>query len=90
MQYRNYVEQIDAFADATFDIVLVDGAARPSCIMHSIHKVKPGGLLIVDNTTTYNIFQQIMPLLQDFDRTVYYGAYPTNYALDSATVYHRR
>ena len=47
--FHNYVCQIDSFADGYFDVVLVDGHARPSCIAHSYKKVKSGGLLIVDN-----------------------------------------
>lgn len=50
-QYRfeRYARQIDEFPDAFFDIVLVDGRARASCLVHGARKVRPGGLLILDN-----------------------------------------
>jgi hypothetical protein len=48
-QWRRYASSIDRFPDNHFDIVLVDGRARPSCLYHSIPKVKRGGLLVLDN-----------------------------------------
>jgi hypothetical protein len=50
MNFKKYASKIDDYADQTFDIVLVDGRARPSCIYHSVPKVKSGGYLVVDNT----------------------------------------
>lgn len=56
LEFRNYVTTIDEFADNYFDIVLVDGRSRPSCLSHSFSKVKKGGVLILDNAerTYYN------------------------------------
>ena len=34
----------------TFDIVLVDGSFRKECMLAAMPKLKPGGLLVVDNT----------------------------------------
>lgn len=50
MSFEKYARTIDQFPDHYFDLVLVDGRARPSCIQQSIPKIKPGGLLVVDNT----------------------------------------
>lgn len=47
--FKEYATAIDKFPNAYFDIVLVDGRSRPSCLLHSIKKVKKGGLLILDN-----------------------------------------
>lgn len=49
MQFRRYVEQIDSFPDAAFDIVLVDGRSRTACLAHAIRKLAPGGMLVLDN-----------------------------------------
>lgn len=46
---RNYATAIDAFPDGHFDVVLVDGRARPSCTKHALPKLRAGGLLILDN-----------------------------------------
>jgi hypothetical protein len=47
--FKNYASYIDNFPDNYFDLVLVDGRSRPSCLYHSLNKVKPGGLLVLDN-----------------------------------------
>lgn len=38
--------------DASFDVVIVDGAYRSQCLENSHAKLKPGGYLYVDNTDT--------------------------------------
>jgi len=48
--FENYVKTIDRFPDRSFDIIVVDGRARPSCIQHSLPKLKKNGFLIIDNT----------------------------------------
>jgi uncharacterized protein (DUF2249 family) len=50
LSYEQYARSIDPFPEAYFDIILVDGRARPSCIQQAIPHLKTGGLLIVDNT----------------------------------------
>ncbi|HMH32285.1 MAG TPA: hypothetical protein VK543_04600 [Puia sp.] len=47
--FEDYVKTIDAYPDAGFDLIIVDGRARPSCIKHSLRKLKKGGYLVVDN-----------------------------------------
>lgn len=46
---KGYVRGIDA-VDGDFDVVLVDGAFRMACIDAAVSRVRPGGLLVVDNT----------------------------------------
>jgi hypothetical protein len=48
--FEEYAKSIDSFPDNYFDIIVVDGRARPSCIQHGIPKLKKNGWLIVDNT----------------------------------------
>lgn len=47
--FRDYARSIERFADESFDIVVVDGRARPSCMKHAHRKVKRGGLFVLDN-----------------------------------------
>jgi Methyltransferase domain len=47
---RDYVAAIDEFGDDSFDVVIVDGIFRPQCLPHGASKVKPGGLLVLDDT----------------------------------------
>lgn len=48
-----YTGAIDAFDDASLDVVLVDGLARDACALRAVDKIRPGGLLIVDNCNWY-------------------------------------
>jgi len=47
--FEGYAKVIDNFADESFDVVLVDGRARPSCIHHAVNKIRGGGVLVLDN-----------------------------------------
>ncbi len=48
--FENYCKAIDSSPDKSFDLVLVDGRARPSCIFHALNKVKNKGYLILDDS----------------------------------------
>lgn len=45
----SYVDAIRDFPDDSFDIVVVDGRERARCVAAARSKVRPGGLLIVDD-----------------------------------------
>jgi hypothetical protein len=49
MNFRDYASSIDAFPSEHFDWILVDGRARPSCILHAIPRLKKDGFLVLDN-----------------------------------------
>jgi hypothetical protein len=48
--FQNYATSIDRYSDEYFDLVVVDGRARASCILHSIKKIKKNGILFIDNS----------------------------------------
>lgn len=48
--FKSYATKIDGFENGFFDLVLVDGRSRPSCVYHSIDKIKKGGYLVIDNS----------------------------------------
>jgi hypothetical protein len=48
--FKDYVCSIDEFDDGYFNLVIVDGRARASCVMRAINKVKPGGAILLDNS----------------------------------------
>jgi len=45
-----YVRAIDAVPDESLDFVVVDGWYRPVCALAALPKLKPAGLLLIDNT----------------------------------------
>ena len=48
--FIRYARSIDSYPDNYFDVVVVDGRARPSCIQQGLPKLKKNGWLIIDNT----------------------------------------
>lgn len=48
-----YVRFADSFADQSLDFVLVDGIGRAHCAAVALRKLKPGGLLIIDNANWF-------------------------------------
>jgi predicted O-methyltransferase YrrM len=44
-----YVAAATSFADASLDFCLVDGQYREACVAAAAPKLKPGGLLVLDN-----------------------------------------
>ena len=87
--YKDYATQIDLFADQSFDLVVVDGRARPSCIMHGARKVKPGGLLVLDNADRAYYLAQTRQFLEGFDCLEFIGAAPGLYEFTQTNVYVR-
>lgn len=48
--FEQYIKQIDIYPDNYFDVIIVDGRARPGCMKQALTKVKPGCYLILDNS----------------------------------------
>jgi hypothetical protein len=44
-----YVGAIDDYPDGHFDLIVVDGRYRARCVVASLAKVRPGGMLVVDD-----------------------------------------
>lgn len=45
-----YVALADEFPDESFDFIEIDGHYRQACVIPALSKLKPGGLLLVDDT----------------------------------------
>jgi hypothetical protein len=88
--FRDYVCQIDPFPDNYFDVVLIDGRARPSCIKHACEKVRIGGLLVLDNSDREYYLRITAILLQNFDRRIFPGVAPIVTWFTETSVFSRR
>lgn len=87
--FRNYVSQIDVFPDRYFDLVLVDGRVRPSCIMHAVPKVKVGGLLILDDAERPYYLFKTRSYLKDFTCLEFQEGNPTGPGMRKTAIYTR-
>jgi len=52
-QSNPYVAISDSFPNNSLDFVLVDGKFRSECALGVLQKIKPGGLLIIDNINLF-------------------------------------
>lgn len=75
LSFEDYVKAIDNFPDEYFDMVLVDGRARPGCIRHALPKIKKGGYLLLDNSERPE-YQHVLPLLEHWRETCFFGNGP--------------
>ncbi|MDF2159404.1 hypothetical protein [Algoriphagus sp. CAU 1675] len=48
--FKDYVSIIDNYSSEYFDLILIDGRARPYCFYRCLSKVKPGGYIVLDNS----------------------------------------
>ena len=88
--FKNYATQIDSYANNYFDIVIVDGRARPSCIQHAKDKVKINGFLIVDNTERKHYLSQFAPDKKQWAIRTYMGPTPYSYHFSKTTVLQKK
>lgn len=69
--FRAYASVIDSYDP--FDLVFVDGRARPSCLRHGSKKVKKGGYLMLDNSNRAYYHEQFE---LDWEKQVFFGLGP--------------
>jgi hypothetical protein len=87
--FRRYATQIDGFPDGHFDLVLIDGRARSSCIHHAAPKVRRGGLLVLDNADRPYYLASQRHVLDGFEYHPLPGVGPQTPALTRTDVYVR-
>jgi hypothetical protein len=77
-EFSTYARSIDEYANDTFDLVVVDGRVRASCILHAIPKIKKGGALLLDNADR-SFYLTPFPELMDtgkWKQLVFEGHFP--------------
>jgi hypothetical protein len=90
MDLKNYVQDIDQYPDESFDIVLINGRSRSSCVLHGMRKVKKGGYLILGNSERKH-YQGVLQLLEKNEWEKYDFFSPTPYtAIFSCTSFYKK
>src|SRR6185436_12170312 len=79
MSFKDYATAIEQYEDNYFDLVLIDGRARPACFMHAVAKVKFGGYIVLDNAerAQYAYVERAAEKL-GFEVTEFWGPGPYN------------
>ncbi len=73
--FKKYCRAIDKYEDNFFDLIIVDGRARPTCVQHAIKKVSVGGYLLLDDSER-STYASALDLCKDFERIDFCGAGP--------------
>lgn len=70
-----YAASVDGEPDGSLDLVIVDGRARVDCARRAAPKVKPGGLLLFDDTDRPR-YAPAVRMLSGWERHVFTGLKP--------------
>jgi len=76
VNFKAYASAIDEFDQ--FDLILIDGRARASCLYHARPKVKAGGFIVIDNTERGYYLAQVGELFENWNRITFFGNGPQN------------
>jgi hypothetical protein len=88
LSFEKYAKTIDKYPDNTFDIVLVDGRARASCLMHGWRKVKYGGIMILDDSYRKRYLSKTKNIyISNFDEVIYKSICPRYFYEDETTFF---
>ncbi len=70
--FDDYIAAVDEFPAGSLDVVLVDGMCRVECFRRAIPKIRPGGLLIIDDSDMppYRALGKLVP---GWDKTSFAG-----------------
>jgi len=86
MSFKNYVQSIEKYPDGSFDLVIVDGRARVSCVYHALSKIRPGGYLMLDDSNRQR-YDKAKRLLAGYKRKDFFGISPYSTSLSQTSVW---
>jgi Methyltransferase domain len=86
--FDTYVAAIDVEPDGSFDLVVVDGRARVECARHAMPKLKPGGLLLLDDTDRTR-YRPAIEMLGAWEHRIFTGLKPGERAPAQTSVWRR-
>jgi len=88
MNFERYCQTIRDYSDESFNVVIVDGRARGSCIHEALPKVKPGGWLVLDDSDRAQYATGI-GLLGGWKRMDFHGPKPGDEGSYQTSVFRR-
>lgn len=80
--FEKYAKTIHQFPEDHFDLVLVDGRSRPSCVAESLQHLKKGGILIIDNAEREHYSKAFKQVFKAQFKTVLDARAPLPYTPD--------
>jgi len=86
MTFESYVKSIEDYPSRYFDLVVIDGRARLSCVHHAMSKIPSGGYLMFDDTHRAE-YARARSLLSNYQRIDFFGAKPYNDCLAQTSIW---
>ncbi len=86
LDFADYVTAIDAYPDESFDLVSVDGRARTACVLAARTKVRPGGLILLDNSDRPE-YSEAIEALETYERLDFPGLAPYSTEVSLTTLW---
>jgi hypothetical protein len=84
--FKRYVKSILTYPDNYFDLVSIDGVARPSCVLNAMSKVKPNGyIMIADSDRSH--YRKGFVLLENWKKHELSGPKPTSIYPGQTTIW---
>jgi hypothetical protein len=71
--FENYVNYINNYEDNYFDIIIIDGRARNSCLITCVDKLKSGGIIVFDNSNRERYFNSLFKL-KNWHSAIFFGS----------------
>jgi hypothetical protein len=87
--FEPYARTIDDSPDGSFDVVLIDGRARPSCFKHARTKVREGGVIVWDDMEREYYWARTRGLLAGFRMIPFAGPAPYKSPFSRTVVWQR-
>jgi len=88
LTFEDYCKTIESYPDNFFDLVFVDGRARPSCIFHALNKIRPGGFLMLDDSERKQ-YSQGTALLKGWEQKDFLGPRPYKKQLHQTSIWRK-
>ena len=73
LTFRDYAHAADHLPENSMDLLIIDGRVRPACLIQTISKLKPGGILLFDNTERASYQPYIDKYLKGWSSEKYQG-----------------
>ena len=85
-EFYKYYKFISSYPDNYFDMIIIDGRARNLCIKEAMSKIKPGGIIILDNSDRVEYAKGIN-IMSDWGRKDFYGPGPSSYYFGKTSIF---
>jgi precorrin-6B methylase 2 len=88
MSFWRYVTVLDTLGKISFDWIVVDGRARVDCVRHAMAPLRPGGVLVLDNSNRSQ-YAPAIELLKGWQASHYYGPVFGDYVFSQTSFFRK-